>query len=56
LERVSTVRGSGWVRSRAPTDLITARLRLRTHPLPRTVLTRSKHDDLTSIFQYYFLN
>ena len=36
LDEVSTTRGSGWVRSRAAPDW------LRTHPLPRVVLTRPK--------------
>jgi len=39
LDTVSTVRGSGWVRSQPDYRLC----RLRTHPLPRTVLTVSKH-------------
>ncbi len=42
LDTVSTVRGSGWVRSQC-----VGAQRLRTHPLPRTVLTVSKRDVLT---------
>jgi hypothetical protein len=42
LDTVSTVRGSGSVRRRHAGAKM-----LRTHPLPRTVLTVSKHDALS---------
>jgi len=35
LDRVSTTRGSGWVRK----QIDTVAAQLRTHPLPRVVLT-----------------
>ena len=44
LEEVSTVRGSGWVNGQHPIFLNDFEFHGSTHPLPRTVLTSSKHN------------
>ena len=43
LDTVSTVRGSGWVRSKGARFVNVLNPDGLTHPLPRTVLTVSKH-------------
>jgi hypothetical protein len=48
LETVSTVRGSGWVAVAKCEIAIDYEYDRFTHPLPRTVLTISKRDVLTS--------
>jgi len=44
LERVSTVRGSGWVEDQRAIFPNNFDFDVLTHPLPRTVLTRSNND------------
>jgi hypothetical protein len=43
LDTVSTGRGSGWVSAQVQETLVNRAPPRRTHPLPRAVLTVSKH-------------